>query len=69
MNSAGSKFIFIHSPQSMNNKYMMNADGDFLFVPQRGLAQIKTELGVIEAQPGEIVRGSTRNEIPSESFE
>ncbi|WP_373998333.1 homogentisate 1,2-dioxygenase [Bdellovibrio bacteriovorus] len=41
--------------QDMGNKYFMNADGDFLFVPQAGSVQIKTELGIIEAEPGEIV--------------
>lgn len=41
--------------QGMNNKYMMNADGDFLLVLQQGKLQVKTELGTIEAGPGEIV--------------
>lgn len=41
--------------QGMKNRYFMNADGDFLFVPQSGKIQIKTELGWIEAEPGEIV--------------
>ncbi|MGZ3793535.1 MAG: homogentisate 1,2-dioxygenase [Bdellovibrio sp.] len=41
--------------QSMTNKYLMNADGDYLFVLQQGSLQIKTELGIIEAEPGEIV--------------
>lgn len=41
--------------QGMKNKYLMNADGDFLFVPQSGSLQVKTELGIIEAEPGEIV--------------
>lgn len=39
----------------MNSRYFMNADGDFLFVLQAGSLQVKTELGVIEAEPGEIV--------------
>ncbi|MGZ3775136.1 MAG: homogentisate 1,2-dioxygenase [Bdellovibrio sp.] len=41
--------------QGMNNKYMMNSDGDFLIVLQEGSLQVKTELGNIEAEPGEIV--------------
>lgn len=52
------KGIHIHLysfSESMKNKYMMNADGEFLFVPQSGAVQIKTELGIIEAEPGEIV--------------
>ncbi|MFS4460339.1 homogentisate 1,2-dioxygenase [Bdellovibrio sp. HCB2-146] len=40
--------------QGMKNKYMMNADGDFLFVVQQGSVQIKTELGVMDVEPGEI---------------
>lgn len=40
--------------KSMGSRYMMNADGDFLFVIQKGKVQIKTELGIIEAEPGEI---------------
>ncbi|WP_374075723.1 homogentisate 1,2-dioxygenase [Bdellovibrio bacteriovorus] len=41
--------------KGMENSYMMNADGDFVFVPQMGSIQVKTELGFIEAEPGEIV--------------
>lgn len=41
--------------KGMENRYMMNADGDFVFVPQMGSIQVKTELGFIEAEPGEIV--------------
>ncbi|WP_413289743.1 homogentisate 1,2-dioxygenase [Bdellovibrio sp. HCB337] len=41
--------------QTMGNRYFMNADGDFLFVLQSGSIQVKTELGIIDAEPGEIV--------------
>lgn len=41
--------------RAMGSRYMMNADGDFLFVLQSGSLQVKTELGFIEASPGEIV--------------
>lgn len=41
--------------QAMGSKAMMNADGDFLFVLQAGSLQVKTELGIIDAEPGEIV--------------
>jgi len=41
--------------QPMGSRYMMNADGDFVFVPQAGSIQVKTELGILEAEPGEIV--------------
>lgn len=40
--------------QAMGSKYLMNADGDFLLIPQKGAIQLKTELGIIEAEPGEI---------------
>ena len=40
--------------EPMGNRYMMNADGDFLFVPQAGNMQIKTELGFLEVEAGEI---------------
>lgn len=41
--------------QAMGHRYMLNADGDFLFVPQQGSIQVKTEIGVLEAEPGEII--------------
>ena len=40
--------------RAMGSRYMMNADGDFLFVPQTGAVEIKTELGFFKASPGEI---------------
>jgi homogentisate 1,2-dioxygenase len=40
--------------KAMGDRYFMNADGDFLIVPQKGGLQIRTELGLIEANPGEI---------------
>ena len=41
--------------KAMGSRYFMNADGDFVFVPQMGAIQVKTELGIIDAAPGEIV--------------
>lgn len=41
--------------RSMQDEFFYNADGDFLIVPQEGELCFKTELGVIEAKPGEIV--------------
>ncbi|MBO9666822.1 MAG: homogentisate 1,2-dioxygenase [Bdellovibrio sp.] len=41
--------------KAMGSRYFMSADGDFLMVPQRGSIQVKTELGIIDAEPGEIV--------------
>ena len=40
---------------AMNQRYLMNADGEYLFVPDLGSVQIKTEFGIIDAGPGEIV--------------
>jgi homogentisate 1,2-dioxygenase len=49
--------IHVHLYQfskKMNSRYFMNADGDFLFVPQTGSIEIKTELGVLTVEPSEI---------------
>jgi homogentisate 1,2-dioxygenase len=40
---------------SMQNRYFYNADGDFLIVPQQGELQFKTEFGVLQIKPGEII--------------
>jgi len=39
---------------SMGNRYLLNADGEMLIVPQSGGLSIKTELGVLDVVPGEI---------------
>jgi homogentisate 1,2-dioxygenase len=41
--------------QSMNRRVFYNADGEMLIVPQQGRHRFVTELGVIDAQPQEIV--------------
>jgi homogentisate 1,2-dioxygenase len=41
--------------RSMKNRTFYNADGEMLFVPQQGRHRFVTELGVIEAEPQEIV--------------
>lgn len=41
--------------RSMEDRSFYNADGEMLFVPQAGLHRFVTELGVIEAEPQEIV--------------
>jgi homogentisate 1,2-dioxygenase len=38
----------------MGARAFMNADGDFLFVPQAGTLRIRTELGVMDVEPSEI---------------
>ena len=40
---------------SMEKRFFYNADGEMLFVPQKGRTIFRTELGVIEAEPTEIV--------------
>jgi homogentisate 1,2-dioxygenase len=39
---------------SMTERFFYNADGEMLLVPQQGRARLVTELGIIEAAPGEI---------------
>lgn len=41
--------------RSMQDEYFYNADGELLIVPQEGQLQFKTELGVLEVKPGEII--------------
>lgn len=40
--------------ESMEDDYLMNADGELLFVPQQGSLRITTELGILEIGPGDI---------------
>ncbi len=40
--------------RSMQQKFFYDADGEMLIVPQLGALLIRTELGVLEIQPGEI---------------
>jgi homogentisate 1,2-dioxygenase len=67
--------------KSMGNQYFMNADGDFLIVPQSGIMEVKTEMGILEVEAGEIVvvprgikfqvnplQGSTCNGYIGENF-
>ncbi|HJQ36542.1 MAG TPA: homogentisate 1,2-dioxygenase [Thermoanaerobaculia bacterium] len=47
--------IHIYSAnRSMTERFFYDADGELLIVPERGALVLKTELGVIEAKPGEI---------------
>jgi homogentisate 1,2-dioxygenase len=39
---------------SMRDRFFYNADGELLIVPQLGILVISTELGILEAKPGEI---------------
>ena len=40
--------------RSMNDRCFWNADGELMFVPQQGAIVLATELGRLEAKPGEI---------------
>jgi homogentisate 1,2-dioxygenase len=40
--------------RSMRGRFFYDADGELLIVPQRGALRIVTELGVLDAAPGEI---------------
>ena len=39
---------------SMTDRFFYNADGEMLIVPQMGRLLLRTEMGVLEAGPGEI---------------
>jgi homogentisate 1,2-dioxygenase len=41
--------------RSMDGRALVNADGEMLLVPQQGELTVVTELGVLDAKPGEIV--------------
>lgn len=41
--------------ESMNDRHLYNADGEFLIVPQQGALLIHTELGRLHVEPREIV--------------
>ncbi|RAR66098.1 homogentisate 1,2-dioxygenase [Paraburkholderia unamae] len=43
-----------HANASMTDRYLLNADGEMLIVPQAGALVIKTEMGVLDVAPGEI---------------
>jgi homogentisate 1,2-dioxygenase len=40
--------------ESMQDEYVLNADGELMFIPQAGDVRLVTELGTIEVEPGEI---------------
>ena len=54
---AGNEGIGIHiyrANRSMEGRYFYDADGELLLVPERGAIVVQTELGVLDAEPGEI---------------
>jgi homogentisate 1,2-dioxygenase len=40
--------------RGMKNRYLWNADGELMLIPQQGSIEIVTELGRLETKPGEI---------------
>ncbi len=54
---AGNEGVGIHvyrANRSMEGRYFYDADGELLLVPERGRIVLQTELGVVDAEPGEI---------------
>ena len=41
--------------KNMDSRFFMNADGDFVIIPQEGELIAKTEMGVLHVTPGEIL--------------
>lgn len=52
---SGAAIHLYAATRSMENIYFYNADGDFLIVPQEGGLRFKTELGVLDVYPEEII--------------
>jgi homogentisate 1,2-dioxygenase len=54
MSQAGIGIHIYACNKSMDGRYLYNADGEMLIVPEMGGLTIYTELGVIEVSPGEV---------------
>jgi homogentisate 1,2-dioxygenase len=52
---AGAAAHYFLCNKSMVDRVFYNADGEMLFVPQRGVVRFVTELGIIDAEPNEVV--------------
>ena len=52
-NDVISVYVYTAS-RSMTDRFFYDADGELLIVPQQGALRIRTELGIIEVEPGEI---------------
>jgi homogentisate 1,2-dioxygenase len=55
--AAGHSGIGIHvyaANRSMSDRFFSNGDGEMMFVPQQGRLVLSTELGALDAAPGEI---------------
>lgn len=47
--------IYLYSCTTSMTSYFYNSDGEFLVVPQEGMLSVRTEMGIIEVSPLEIV--------------
>lgn len=54
MMDAGIGIHIYAANRSMTDRFFYNADGEMLLVPERGALIVRTELGIIDAKPGEI---------------
>ena len=54
MQHAGVGIHLYAANRSMQGRYFYDADGELLFVPERGALTLRTELGIVEVKPGEI---------------
>lgn len=52
---SGAAIHLYAATRSMQDEYFFNADGDFLIVPQEGGLRFKTEMGILDVVPGEII--------------
>jgi homogentisate 1,2-dioxygenase len=52
---AGIAVHVVRANRSMGRRALVNADGEMLIVPQQGRLVVTTELGVLDAAPGQIV--------------
>jgi homogentisate 1,2-dioxygenase len=41
--------------KSMGDRYFYNADGEMLILPQQGAVRFRTECGILEVKPGELI--------------
>ena len=54
MLNAGVGIHIYAANRSMMDRFFYDADGELLLVPERGAILIRTELGIVDARPGEI---------------
>ena len=51
----GLMIFYYNANTDMTNKAFSNSDGDFLIVPHQGILQVKTEFGLFQVEPLEIL--------------